>query len=106
MTAGLAAEHDKTMNQTSGKARSTRRLKFEEAMQRLEQIVDAVEKGEIGIEESIDKYEEAMSLVNQCRAILQEAEQRIQKIQLDAQGELKVTPFEPDPGDAGGDEAK
>ncbi len=55
-------------------------------MTRLEAIVQAVEKGEIGLEESIDKYEEAMGLVRQCRAILTEAEQRIQRIQLDAQG--------------------
>lgn len=55
-------------------------------MSRLEAIVEAVERGEIGLEESIDKYEEAMSLVRQCRSILSEAEQRIARIQLDAQG--------------------
>lgn len=67
-------------------SKSQRRVRFEEAMARLESIVDAVEKGDIGLEESIDKYEEAMGLVRQCRAILADAEQRIQRIQLDAQG--------------------
>jgi exodeoxyribonuclease VII small subunit len=74
---------------------ASKRLKFEEAMQRLDQIVAAMESGEIGIEESIAKYEEAMTLAAHCRAILDDAEQRISKIQLDARGQPQVTPFEP-----------
>lgn len=72
-----------------------KRLKFEEAMARLDAIVQAMEAGEIGIEESIARYEEAMSLAAHCRKILDEAEQRIQKIQLDAAGQPQLTPFEP-----------
>ena len=74
-----------------------KRLKFEEAMQRLDAIVEAMESGQVGIEESIAKYEEAMALAAQCRHILDQAEQRIQKIQLDAAGKPQVTPFEPPP---------
>ncbi len=77
-----------------------KRLKFEEAMQRLDAIVEAMESGQIGIEESIAKYEEAMSLAAHCRQILDTAEQRIQKIQLDAAGKPQVTPFEPPPAAA------
>lgn len=78
-------------------SKSGKRLKFEEAMQRLDAIVEAMEAGEIGVEESIAKYEEAMSLAAHCRQILDEAEQRIQKIQLDAAGKPQVTAFEPPP---------
>jgi len=75
-------------------AKSRKPPKFETAMQRLDAIVAAMESGEIGIEESIAKYEEAMGLAAHCRKILDEAEQRIQKIQLDTGGEPKVTPLE------------
>ncbi len=66
---------------------------FEEAMKRLDEIVQAMERGEIGIEESIARYEEAMKLAAQCRAILHDAEQRIRKIQVDAQGRPTSTPI-------------
>lgn len=81
-------------------SKAGKRPSFEEAMKRLDVIVNAMESGEIGIEDSIAQYEEAMKLAAQCRAILQEAELRIQKIQLDAEGRPKAVPFdqaEPDP---------
>lgn len=75
--------------------KSGKKLKFEEAMARLDAIVEAMESGEIGIEESIARYEEAMALAAHCRRVLDEAEQRIQKIQADAAGRPELTPFEP-----------
>jgi exodeoxyribonuclease VII small subunit len=72
-----------------------KRLKFEEAMERLDAIVEAMESGAIGVEESIAKYEEAMQLAAHCRQVLEEAELRIQKIQLDAAGKPQLAPFEP-----------
>ncbi len=76
-------------------AKSIKRLKFEEAMDRLDAIVSAMESGEVGVEESIAKYEEAMNLAGHCRQILDQAEQRIRKIQLDPAGQPETTPFEP-----------
>jgi exodeoxyribonuclease VII small subunit len=78
-------------------SKTPRKLRFEEAMERLDAIVDAMETGQIGIEESIAKYEEAMQLAAHCRRILDESEQRIKKIQLDAAGEVRAEPFEPPP---------
>ena len=85
-------------------SKPTKRLKFEDAMQRLDAIVQAMESGEIGVEESIDKYEEAMALAAHCRQVLDQAELRIKKIQLDAAGQPQVVAFEPpadtpEPGD-------
>lgn len=80
-------------------AKSAKRLKFEDAMARLDEIVEAMEAGEIGIEESIARYEEAMQLASHCRGILDHVEQRIRQIQFDASGQPQVTPFataEPD----------
>ncbi len=76
-------------------SKSARKLKFEEAMQRLDAIVEAMESGQIGIEDSIARYEEAMELAAHCRKILEEAELRIRKIQQDAAGEIRTEPFEP-----------
>lgn len=74
-----------------------RNLKFEQAMERLDRIVEAMESGEVGIEESIARYEEAMQLAAHCRKILDEAEQRVRRIQLDAEGRLDTSAFEAPP---------
>jgi exodeoxyribonuclease VII small subunit len=72
-----------------------RKLKFEQAMERLDAIVEAMESGQIGIEESIAKFEEAMALAAHCRQVLDQAEQRIRQIQIDAAGKPVVNAFEP-----------
>ncbi|RMF84059.1 MAG: exodeoxyribonuclease VII small subunit [Planctomycetota bacterium] len=76
-------------------AKIPRKIKFEEALARLDEIVEAMESGEIGIEESIARYEEAMQLAAHCRKVLDDAELRVRKIQADAEGKLKTTSFDP-----------
>jgi exodeoxyribonuclease VII small subunit len=78
-----------------GMNKPPKNLKFEQAMEQLDAIVSAMESGKIGIEESIEKYELAMQLAAQCRQILEQAELRIKKIQIDATGGPKTEPFEP-----------
>lgn len=75
-------------------ARTPKNLTFEDALDRLDDIVSAMESGEIGIEESISRYEEAMKLHQHCRAILDRAEQRIKQIQANAAGKLQVQDFQ------------
>jgi exodeoxyribonuclease VII small subunit len=58
---------------------------FEQALADLEKIVTEVEQGKIGLEESIEKYEQGMKLIKYCRAILEQAEKRIETITKDAQ---------------------
>lgn len=74
---------------------SKKPLKFEQALSRLEEIVSAIEQGEIGLEESIERFEEGMALIRHCRGVLAEAEMKIQKLQTDADGQLRTQPFEP-----------
>lgn len=74
--------------------KSLSKMKFEDAMSRLDAIVEAIESGEIGIEESITRHEEAMKLAAHCRGILDAAEQRISKIQIDSSGALRSEPFD------------
>jgi exodeoxyribonuclease VII small subunit len=54
---------------------------FEEALSRLEAIVEALEAGNTPLEQLIQQYEQGMRLLETCRAKLGEAELRIQKIE-------------------------
>lgn len=56
------------------------RPSFEEALKRLEQIVDELEDESISLEKSIELYEEGIELSKLCTETLEEAELRIQKV--------------------------
>lgn len=66
---------------------------FEEALARLEAIAEQIERGQIGLEESITRYEEGMTLVRQCRDLLTRAEHRIQQINQKADGSIEEKDF-------------
>ena len=66
------------------------KLTFEQAMGRLEKIVEAIEQGKVGLEDSIERFSEGMDLIQQCRKILADAEMKVQKLQADASGQLKA----------------
>ena len=53
---------------------------FEEALKRLETIVEKLEDESISLEASIDLYEEGIILSKQCTKALEDAELRIQKV--------------------------
>ena len=57
-----------------------KKITFEHAMAELEKIVTDVEQGKISLEDSIDKYENGMKIIQHCRAILEQAEKRIETI--------------------------
>ena len=59
---------------------STNSKTFEENMQRLEQIVRALERGEVPLEESLKLFREGTALVETCGKILDEAELQVKKI--------------------------
>lgn len=65
---------------------------FEENMQRLEQIVRAMEKGDVPLEESLKLFQEGTELVRTCGKILDEAQLQVKKITTAADG----TPEEED----------
>ena len=65
-----------------------RKLTFEQALTKLEQIVQQIEQGQVSLEESIDKYAEGTRLIRQCRGILEQAEKKIQVLSQSAQGGL------------------
>ena len=53
---------------------------FEEKLARLEQIVQAMEKGDVPLEESLKLFQEGTSLVGEGGTLLEEAEQQVTKI--------------------------
>jgi len=53
-------------------------LSFEQALEKLEQIVSQIEEGQVPLEESIERYAEGIQLIRKCRAILERAERKIQ----------------------------
>ncbi len=67
--------------------------KFEECIQRLEKIVDQLEKGEIPLEQALKLFEEGVELSNHCRKELEEAEGKVE-ILLKQNGKLQPEPFE------------
>ena len=58
----------------------TGQLSFEEAIKELTDIVGKIEQGQIPLQDSLQQYEKGMDLIKHCRAILQKAEKRIEKI--------------------------
>ena len=60
---------------------------YEQLIERLEGIVDQIEGGELGLEDSIKSYEQGIDLVKRARVILDQAEQRIIELNADALGE-------------------
>lgn len=67
---------------------------FEESVADLEKIVAAIESGQIGLEESLARYEQGMDLVKKCRGILDRAEKRIEQLTQTADG-LCAEPLDP-----------
>jgi exodeoxyribonuclease VII small subunit len=55
-------------------------LGFEAALEQVEAIIEQVESGQIGLEESIAQYERGAALILRCRKILDRAEQRVQDL--------------------------
>ena len=61
-------------------------MNFETAMAELEKIVGLLEKGEVKLEESITLYERGAKLKARCEGLLKDAEARIERIRLNADG--------------------
>ena len=68
--------------------------KFEDALTRLEAVVNRLESGELPLEESLRLFEEGVHLTKVCTHRLEEAERRITILLKNEQGELQEAPFE------------
>jgi len=69
-------------------------VKFEDCLERLEKIVQELEKGEVPLEKSLTLFEEGMQLSATCKKQLEDAEGKVE-ILLKQNGKLQTEPFEP-----------
>ncbi len=68
---------------------------FEDAVKRLQAIVEKLERGDLPLEQAMDSFAEGMQLVQLCHQKLEEAEKKVQTLMKDQQGDWSATPFEP-----------
>ena len=68
-------------------------LKFEEALSRLEEIVKALEKGDLPLERSLQIFEEGVKLSKTCLKMLDEAEKKVEILLTDKDGKKQARPF-------------
>lgn len=68
----------------------SQKLGFEEAVDQLERIIEGIESGDVGLEESIAQYEKGMKLINHCRTILDTAQTKIAELTADGGDAMKV----------------
>lgn len=67
-------------------------MKFEESIKKLEDIAKELEGGELGLDESVSKFEEGMKISKECTKMLNEAEKRI-NILINNDGEISEESF-------------
>jgi exodeoxyribonuclease VII small subunit len=75
----------------SGKAGS---VPFEEALKKLESIVEAMESEELPLDTLLSKYEEGTRLAKACQEKLAEADLKIRQLEKTSAGEMKLTPMD------------
>ena len=75
-------------------------ISFEQAMERLEEIVSSMESDRMPLDEMVGSYEEGMTLLQVCRQRIETARQRIELIHLKADGKAELAAFEPGKDDS------
>ena len=78
---------------SAAKSAAAKPLPFEEALQKLEAVVEAMEAGDLPLEALLARFEEGTRLAQQCQAKLAEAELKIQQLENTAAGELALKPL-------------
>lgn len=69
-------------------------IKFEDALSRLESIVEKLEGGDLPLEESLEAFEEGIRLSRICSKRLEEAERKIEVLTKGEDGKLQVEDFD------------
>ncbi|MFA6450656.1 MAG: exodeoxyribonuclease VII small subunit [bacterium] len=74
-------------------AKKDKAASFEESIEKLQELVESIESGGLGLEETIAKYEEGGKIIKACREILDKAELKISKL---VENTDRQEPFTPD----------
>jgi exodeoxyribonuclease VII small subunit len=67
---------------------------YEEAFQKLEQAVAALQDGHLSLEQALEHYEEGMKLAQHCHQLLQQAELRVQQLRITEDGGVNEEPLD------------
>lgn len=70
------------------------KIKFEDALKGLEDVVERLEKGDLSLDETLSEYEQGLKLYKQCIALLENAEKKIQILVKDENGVFHTKDFE------------
>ncbi len=74
--------------------RKTAPQSFESSLNRLEEIVQALEQGSVPLDKAVELYEEGIRLSAECAERLKATELKLKKLSRSAEGALKVTDLE------------
>lgn len=72
------------------------KLDFEKSMENLEKIVEALESGDLTLDQALKKYEEGVGLVRACQSKLTETGKKIEILTKALDGSFRKEPFESD----------
>ena len=67
-------------------AKKEKNQTFEDALSRLETLVEKMESGDGTLDQSLDWFEEGMNLIESCRQELESAEQKVKELIKDSEG--------------------
>ena len=68
-------------------------IKFEEALKKLEKIVEDLEKGDLSLDEALKKYQEGIELSRACSSKLESAKKKIDVLVKNKKGEFEFKPL-------------
>lgn len=69
-------------------------LTFEQAFERLEAAIQALDDGDLALDEALARFEEGTRLMRYCARLLDQAELRVQQLLSDSSGTVTLAPFE------------
>jgi exodeoxyribonuclease VII small subunit len=73
--------------------RDSQQLKFEAAIEDLEQVVEQLESGDLSLEDSLAAFEKGVGLVRYCSQKLSEVEKKVELLVKDKEGQLQLKAF-------------
>lgn len=82
----------KKMDESPNEEGMVESLSFENALEKLEGLVEKLEKGNLTLDESLETFEQGMKFARVCSQKLSKAESRIEQLVLE-NGELRAKPF-------------
>ena len=71
-----------------------KKMTFEDAVARLEEIINNLESGDTDLDTSLKLYEEGIGLVRSCSGLLEKAEQSVKILQMQPDGGMTLTDFQ------------